>query len=131
MHKERIERLITHLENDVKDEKFDISHWECGFTACAIGHACRIPEFAKAGLHLMHVPYCSTANICLTISNKPEDCHRGWNAVEIFFGLTFKDARWLFHSKEYRDRHGLTGNRHDVVARLKEALRLEQDREQQ
>lgn len=44
--------LAEFLETKVPVEKFSLSRWQCGTTACAVGWAATIPEFKALGLSL-------------------------------------------------------------------------------
>lgn len=88
--------------NIVKPEEFDMREWECGTVACAIGHACRIPAIAAAGLTMQ---YSSIANR-VTSDGSPIavpcfETFTGFNAVEQFFELGVKDSDYLFHGHTY------------------------------
>lgn len=58
MNAERLLRLAEHLETVVPPERFDmgifacVGRLDCGSEGCALGHACDIPEFRKAGLSI-------------------------------------------------------------------------------
>jgi hypothetical protein len=52
INKDRLLKLAEYLETSVKPEEFDMRYWKCGTVACAMGHACSIPEFIEAGLYL-------------------------------------------------------------------------------
>jgi len=61
-----------------------INH-ECGTSACALGWACTMPEFRKAGLRLS--------------GSMP--IYKNWDeqsAAKRFFGITEKEAETLFYS---------------------------------
>lgn len=60
----------------------------CGFTACAVGHACFDEEFRKLGLKFDgSQPYFST--------------YIGWVAVEKFFNIDDRTAETLFMDRMY------------------------------
>lgn len=91
MHKERLEQMVTMLRN-LPEEKFDISGWSCGTTACAVGHACATPVFQAQGLLLRQdfdgvMPAYGESD--------------GWRAVGEFFELDIDDAEHLFYSAMY------------------------------
>lgn len=95
MNKERLLRLADHLDA-IDPIKFDLTDWRCGTTACAIGHACDIPEFKEAGLKLAGVSYDSYpyADPCFL-----REC--GWDAVVSFFDINYDDAEYLFEETAY------------------------------
>lgn len=68
---------------------------ECGYAACAVGHAAGIPAFRKAGFKL--VP---------TYSGWMDPMygeHLNWDAVEEFFALNYSDAQHLFAEDSYNN----------------------------
>lgn len=71
---------------------FDLGEWqhddECGFTACAIGHACLDKRFNDLGLvNQGGVPHYGGAY--------------SWGALEEFFGIPEVDLWFLFAEDEY------------------------------
>ncbi len=91
MNRERLQVLADFLLT-VPVEKFDLATWDCGTTACAVGHACQIPEFKKAGLRLIGgSPKCSISF----------DGWYGRYAAQYFFDLTFKKIEDLFFADTY------------------------------
>ena len=84
----RLELLANHLCG-VKPEYFSLCAWKCGIVACAVGHACQIPEFTEEGFCLVRFDVPSFSN------------ELGWNAVRLFFGLSSEDASALFSSNSY------------------------------
>jgi hypothetical protein len=88
MHKERLEQMVTMLRG-LPPEKFDISDWHCGTTACAVGHACVSPVFNEQGLEL-------------SVWDGPKFGEfDGWSAVREFFELNTVDANYLFDMDKY------------------------------
>ena len=79
MHTIRLSTLSHHLRHDVDSGSFYFPHWNC----CALGHACRIPEFNDAGLHM-----------CLGVPTYGD--HSRLEASMAFFGLSEPQARELF-----------------------------------
>ena len=94
MHKERLEQMVVVLRS-LPPEKFDISDWQCGTSACAVGHACTSPVFKEQGLGLRY----DFDGITPTYG-----VHYGWSAVEEFFELGMRDAEHLFYVSEYSNR---------------------------
>lgn len=84
--------------NIVKPKEFDMREWECGTVACAVGHACRIPAIAAAGLRLKYIKDkfdgVPAAIPCF-------GTFTGFNAVERFFELGAQDSDYLFHGHTY------------------------------
>lgn len=108
MNKERLLKLADFLDT-VPPARFRFDVWahnkkgeeikigECGTTACAVGWATTIPEFAAAGLHLrIGGDFGPTAT--------PEfDGSESIEAVMRFFDLSMHDAERLFYPSEEED----------------------------
>ena len=89
MNKERLTLLANHLRT-VPPERLDMTVWTCGTVACAVGHACTIPELQEQGLSLSW------------ISRSPDYAgERGWAAVTKFFDLSWGASKLLFNSDSY------------------------------
>lgn len=88
MNKQRLKVLSKHLRENVST--LDMSRWadECGTASCAMGHACTIPEFKAAGLHLME-------GYGVTIFPAFDGAH-SYYAAQRFFNLSREDALHLF-----------------------------------
>lgn len=65
----------------------------CGYSACAVGHACLMPEFQEQGLHFS--PYAAGR------WNPVFDGESGMFAVELFFDIDTDIAEKLFTSDGY------------------------------
>lgn len=115
MNKQRLETL-AHFLRTVPSARFDLGAWftvydesgdirqniwnlsvdkfrssECGTTACAVGWACMIPEFRKAGLSA------SVSGIpCFEETNN-------WEAVRRFFEIDHNTASFLFIDTCYEE----------------------------
>lgn len=91
---EALNHVIRVLEK-VEDINFNISHWvedTCGYSACAIGWACQNKWF-------------SDQNFILNKANSPMFMgETRWDAIKIFFNLTFQEACYLFNGDYYLDR---------------------------
>jgi hypothetical protein len=124
MKKDRLERLAKELRNFARRKKtnlkFDLGSWVdttddyrhedptvvargalnadnyCGTTACACGLAALIPEFNKKGFKLQ----LDTWGDLATITYKDWE---GFAAAEEFFGLTDREAAFVFHPSYYDD----------------------------
>jgi len=81
-------------EDDASEPRpgFHLRAWNCGTTACAVGHACLNPVFQKQGLRFG-----------LRHGNPIYDEYDSWYAVERFFGLSERQATYLFYDEEYPD----------------------------
>ncbi len=109
----RLTILADYLDTSVKDPSFHIIAWrrnriyihesECGTIACAVGHACDIPEFQALGLHYDEEPIYNGRN--------------NWDAVADFFSLTREESEILFHYGAY-GRHSNV-SRQEVIGRLR------------
>lgn len=130
MNKERLELMSTMLGEVVAKEwkfcptakiegepvtgevRFDLWFWvldsaDCGFSACAVGHAMIDPRFNELGLGLLR--------------NEPfyrdgtgvGHGHTGWEAVQAFFGVDEETASNLFSNHNYYDSE--TGDTMDRV----------------
>jgi len=91
MNKERLTKLAQHLLT-VPPEKLKMHNWTCGTAACAVGHACAMPEFKAEGLALSHS---NKYPVLTTIYAS------GWNAVEAFFDISYEAAQYLFSHEHY------------------------------
>jgi hypothetical protein len=107
MNTERLLRLADHLDT-VPESAFDLMDWACGTTACAVGHACFIPEFMAAGLRMDFIdgglPIPSFGN-----------CY-GWMAAGVFFDLPPGASVKLFDPDYYSHR----AKPQDVAARIRQ-----------
>lgn len=101
MNSERLLRLAAHLDT-VPAGVFDMTQWaikaDCGTVACALGHACSVPEFAAAGLrlHWSDGPYESA---CVRLAG--ENPHNGYGVASSFFDIDLQDAHHLFSPGDY------------------------------
>ena len=75
------------------DTWFDWDYEGCGTTACALGHACSIPSFRKAGLRMRSDPV--DENYYYPDFNGME----GLEAASEFFDIDFEGACSLFYSR--------------------------------
>lgn len=97
---------------------FDIDRWadvtDCGYSACAVGHACFDKRFISQGLSMWDsVPF-------LTLeSGKKLDA---WDGVVELFGIKLETARRLFHESHYKGyiKYGVQPKR--VKQRVEELL---------
>lgn len=99
---EKLMRLDQAL-GEVPDEHFDMrvwyrrsgdsppEGWDCGTAACALGHACFIPEFVAEGLHLEK----RGGNFYPTFGDSA-----GVLAASFFFGVTWEQAYDLFNPED-------------------------------
>lgn len=121
MFKKRLLILAEFLETKVPRRRFSMITWadgafcgrpnehehhECKTTACAMGWACTLPVFKKAGLKLVETypdPYDGKAPRILALQDN-YDQHAAAEAC----GITYEQAIWLFGSEftdgKYRDR---------------------------
>lgn len=113
MNRERLEILRDYLldlpeevKGKARPQKFDMDSWQsrvaktqegwCRTSACALGHACYIPEFKKAGL---------------SIGVRPAfDGAEQYEAGALFFDITFFQSEYLFQPDEYEQEEDEEGN---------------------
>lgn len=88
-----LQALSGHLRTVATDE-FDMSSWDCGTTACAVGHALGVPLIVAQGLTLEKVS--RSAPLRPTLRGL-----KGFEAVSALFGLTLEDCYNLFDSWRY------------------------------
>jgi hypothetical protein len=120
MNTDRLLKLADRLANYVPEHAgkdiptFDLLSWagplnaapgengDCGTVACAVGHACLIPEFNRAGLRLVK-------RIPVYTVPASEDCEEhdedGWVAAVEFFNLKIGQANFLFDGRYYDARY--------------------------
>ncbi len=91
-----------------------IKEGACGTTACAVGHACCVPEFQAQGLRW-------SANM-LTPEYAGET---SWAAVEEFFGLSYLNAQLLFSHTKYDT--GLKTTPTQVAERIEDFILIAND----
>lgn len=113
MNKRRLLTLAKYLETEVVEKHFDLSSWrdnnptgdhlseKCGYTACAVGHACEIPSFKQAGLKLGFDPKYKDDGQLTPLFRSASKWFKAWEAVEKFFGIDFSTAAWLFTDDYY------------------------------
>lgn len=100
MNKERLSQMVTMLRNlpEESDLEFHLADWNCGTSACAVGHACLNPVFNEQGLKG-------------TAWGAPRfNGYTSWDAVHRFFCLSTEDARHLFSDDRYPKGGGTTAN---------------------
>lgn len=117
----RIDVMPAYREEEHQTQ-FDLSFWtygsktiDCGFTACAVGHACLDKRFNKQGLGL---DWSDTPNFNGSSS---------WGAVNGFFEIRNSTSTILFSGSEYPEH--LKGNALvvQVRRRIEKLLELEDE----
>lgn len=100
--------LIDHELVNYQQSKFNLSTWaskapkiECGFTACAVGHACLDSRFNKLGLSFNN-------NYSAPLFDDGAEYESSWDAVNKFFEITNNTSTILFVETQYSDH--LKGN---------------------
>ncbi len=96
-HINRLQKLANVLKH-VSNSKFNMRTWgkgkieqlvkthDCNTAACALGWACSIPAFRKAGLHR------------ISCSNIPRyKDYNKYEAAVAFFGISTNESLQLFH----------------------------------
>jgi len=108
-HINRLEKLYTFL-GTVKPKKFNFGSWAnsesgkpdvnvCGTTACALGWAASMPEFRKRGLKLVWEKFDGELEAEVRLHTSDSDPNwplSGEDAGAVFFGLTYREACYLF-----------------------------------
>jgi hypothetical protein len=92
MNRERLQQMVTMLRGLPPEGEvgFCLEVWNCGTSACAVGHACVRPEFIEQGL------------IWDGDRRDPVfEGRAGWAAVERFFDLEALKAEHLFADWRY------------------------------
>lgn len=91
MHERAIKAKKSCRLNGVS-RRFDLTFWDCGTAACAVGSCALNPWFKERGFHLKkRIPqYGALEN---------------WDAVTIFFGITELEADNVFSMYGYSDNH--------------------------
>lgn len=138
-HAKRLLKLAEKLES-VPAKKFDMTTWKtetykgerlCGTAACALGWACEIPEFRKAGLRAkldytdeseegkLQLDYRVTCPSKNAIGGVAENRFAG----EEFFGLTPGEAYTLFMPETYFGTVAGNITRRMVAKRIHELVR--------
>jgi hypothetical protein len=111
----RISGDLAYWGQDLKIERngtldFKMRTWlgyrDCGFSACAIGHACLDERFNQLGFM-----FCGD-NPLFSVSERVE--HFGWTAVTKFFEIDQQIADWLFSMYAYFE-PGVTWSGDDSV----------------
>jgi len=98
-------QMVLSQNGVVKVAKFDLSDWQevksCGTTACACGYAGTTPWFTKRGFT---IDVDSDGDGHPIYKNSSGKVFEGWEAVTEFFGLTSREAYYLFMSDAYSER---------------------------
>lgn len=117
--KERLLLKLADYLDTIRWREFDLSLWwgdrdfanECGTVGCAMGHACQIPIFQRAGLRMWHgEPYFEDPK-------KPWRRNFGLVAAEMLFEISSGDAYNLFMARSYR--YGARTRPHTVAKRIR------------
>ena len=112
MNKERLLRLADVILPKVPKANFDMSYWECGTTACAIGWACQDPVFNAEGFKFTE-GYGDAWKV--PVFQAEPDTFKRWFAIQRFFDLNLVDAEYLFSGTKYRG-EGYSGI-HDIPSK--------------
>lgn len=84
--------------------RFDMIDWldnvrpDCGFAACAVGHACLDERFNRIGLRMQWAGPGQSHAPEYTVKKQT---HRSWAAVGRFFDLTPRETDQLFDGDKY------------------------------
>ncbi len=107
VRKNRLLKLADFLEN-VPRKTFDLEHWlqqkglapKCNTTACAVGWACSIPSFRKAGFRI-DIDNRGGGKPVFKNTYKKTPKYTGWAAVDKFFDVERGDSESLFSCRQY------------------------------
>ena len=110
MNKKKLVLLRNYLQNKVKDENFNLKDWKCGTVACAVGHACNIPQIGLKWSEETQNPYYE--------SNKPYRLYLGFGAAAKVFGISYNQALNLFAPHRY-----IYSTKQDVIDRINQMIK--------
>lgn len=131
---ERLLKLADYLENQAKDERFDLSliaetneqcefpsKTACGTAACAIGHMPQVfPKHCKYQVPFWEDGYREDHRISLEVVGKGKlDNKSDFSLAEEFFNITSEQADYLFQPDSYGERKG----RKTVAKRIRMLVR--------
>ena len=86
----RLRELVEKLRT-VKRSEFDMETWWCGTAGCAIGHACSLPSWRRAGMRLTPTGRMPWEHSEVTFAG-----HENVDAVAEFLQIDYFDADMLF-----------------------------------
>jgi hypothetical protein len=117
----RLNHLDTILTN-VPCERFSLKRWQCGATACAIGHVGADPAFMSQGFHIegTRLPFSATP-FFRPVFVDADRKYAEWEAVMQFFDLTSEQVMYLFSSDSYPE----LVRPEDVIAHIRELIAKE------
>lgn len=113
---DRLAILVMYLTDRVKDKEFDLGDWICGSVACALGHACLIPEFQEAGFLPSKKPISTVGGKTGGVIYPVYQGKTGLEAAVLFFAITYEQATQLFYPSGYPK--GAFASRKDVIAKI-------------
>jgi hypothetical protein len=118
MHKERLTQMVAMLRSlppeglpaqGQERVEFDLGSWNCGTSACAVGHACLSPVFTEQGLAYDRIT-----------GDPLFEGRVAWPAVERFFDLSPDRAERLF--ADWRYENGVDTTPEQVATRIEEFI---------
>ena len=109
---EKLIQLAFYLENEVPDDKFDMSQWssECGTIACALGWGTRI----FIGLVLVPDAH-GSGEIGIKFTDHNHQQHHALHAATACFGIPYEEAGNIFFDNSYVD-----PTKANVIKRIRE-----------
>lgn len=117
---QRMQEILAPEHNVTKNEA-EFLFVDCGFTACAVGHACLSHKLRSEGLTYLLNP--DRPHDSPTISMEPYfEGHEGWEAVRKFFGISDATADYFFSDSEYVLPVEGNTTAKDVAARIRETV---------
>lgn len=99
LYKNRLKKLAEYLLT-VPEKEFNMRYFKkenCQTVACACGHACNIPSFKRAGLHL-ELFYEYTNESIYSLMYKGD---KDFDAAASFFGISIEESLELFDPDSY------------------------------
>lgn len=107
--------LINELNNHNRQYIVASDIYNCNTTACALGWACAIPQFRRAGLKAS-----INDQYSLTVNYKN---YVFFEAGQKFFGISPIESYWLFDPGQYSQSSSYNITKYDVVKRIKQLLK--------
>jgi hypothetical protein len=111
MNQERLQQMVTMLRGlpPKPEVEFRLWSWNCGTSACAVGHACMDPFFQDQGLQM-------------SVNGAPRfGGESSWAAVRLFFDLDAMSAEYLFSYEAYEN--GGSATAEEVSDRIESFLK--------
>ena len=120
------EKDIFGRKEDLKTVRKELKEGFCGTTACAVGHACMMPEFQKKGMRVRIVDSSGWGSsegnyLAATFKDKDGNIFEGFEAAQKFFKISEDRAEKLFSPDGYN--HGGWGPSNVSKSQVVKAIR--------